>query len=159
MGVIDGVLSVTPGWIGKLEVVEVEFDPKRISFADLVAKADACECAVKVFTRTDAQQTIAAAKVGTRAERSDAKVRVEDDKYYLSKTDLRFVPMTKLQAARVNARVGAKKAFEDLLSPLQVSFLESIPKHPERAKLESAIGEDFVKAWHARVARYAVRLK
>jgi hypothetical protein len=103
-GLIDGVLSTTAGWIGKVEVVEVEFDPRRVAYADLLAHAVDRDCALRVFPRSDAQLELARAKVGDAAERTDAKLRlVEDQKYYLGRTALRFVPMTRVQATRISA--------------------------------------------------------
>ena len=98
---VEGVVAVRPGWIDRVEVVEVHFDPQRIAYEDLVKRADEAKCTVRVFTRDDAQQETAQRLVAERAVRSDASVRTDDDKYYLSRTPLRFVPMTPLQAARV----------------------------------------------------------
>ncbi len=150
MGVIDGVISVTPGWIDKYEVVEVEYDPARVAFADLVKKAETCECAIKVFTRTDEQQKTASKLVGDRAEKTAEKVRVDDDKYYLSKTHYKYVPMTPLQAAHVNARIGQKRDPSDLLSPMQQAVATGATRTTLSPQaLPVAIGVDFRKAWKA----------
>ena len=55
---------------------------------DLVAKAVKCDCARKIFSRTDDQQKIAAQILPTRAVRTDEAIRVDDDKYYASRTAL-----------------------------------------------------------------------
>ncbi len=148
MGLLDGVVETKPGWIGKMEVVEVTYDPKVTSIGKLVAKAETCKCALKVFTRSDAQQKLAQALIGERAVRSDAAIRVDDDKYYTSRTPLANLPMTPLQATLVNERIGAKKDPSDLLAPSQVALWGRLTKEPER-KWPKAIGVDFVTAWAA----------
>ena len=77
MGILDGVVETRPGWLGRVEVVEVTFDPEVISYHELVEEAEVRSCAAPVFTRTEAQQKVAKALVGDRAKRSDAEVRVE----------------------------------------------------------------------------------
>ena len=140
-------MATKPGWIQKLEVVEVTFDPTVISYADLMARAETCRCTAQVFTRTDDHQKQAAALVGTRAKRTDETVRIEDDKYYASRTALRALPMTPQQAARVNALVGKKGDPKTLLSPTQRTLLTKIEAAPKG--WPKAIGVDFRKAWDA----------
>ena len=155
MGLLDGVLETKPGWIGKMEVVEVTFDPQTTSIAELAKRADSCECALKVFTRTDNQQEAAHKLLGERAVRSDEATRVDDDKYYTSRTPLANLPMTPLQATRVNERVGAKKDPADLLAPSQLRLWAQLTKEPALG-WPKAIGVDFRKAWDAAAKHAAV---
>ena len=148
MGLLDGVLETKPGWIGKMEVVEVTYDPKATSLDALVRKADKCKCALQVFTRTDAQQKVAEAKIGKRAVRSDDALRIDDDKYYTSRTPLANLPMTPLQATLVNERMGANKDPSDLLAPSQLRLWKRLTKEPQ-LEWPKAIGVDFRKAWAA----------
>lgn len=146
MGLIDGVLSTLPGFLERGEVVEVEFDPGVISFEKLVKKAKEAGCAVRVFTRTDGQHRIAEKIAGSSAVRSNGKVKPDKEpKYYLLQTKLRFVPMTGLQAARVNGRIN-EGDHEQFLSPRQLDLLKTIEAHPE-AGWKNAIGRDPAAAW------------
>ena len=111
------MLATTAGWVGEVEVVEVEFDPRAVSYEMLLAHAIDRDCAVRVFTRSDEHQALASAAVAERAVRTEDPIRVvEDQKYYLSRTPLRYVPMTATQATRINADV---KDAERWLSPRQ----------------------------------------
>ena len=145
---MDGVIETKPGWIGKMEVVEVTYDPTLTSLDKLVKQAESCKCALKVFTRSDAQQKLAQKVIGERAVRSDASIRVDDDKYYTSRTPLANLPMTPLQATLVNERIGAKKDPSDLLAPSQLALLSWLTTEPERA-WPKAIGVGFRAAWAA----------
>lgn len=153
MGARDGVIATKPGWLHKLEVVEVTFDPQVVSFQALVEHAKRAKCAAQVFTRTDAHQAIAAKALGDSAKRSDDVVRIDDDKYYLSRTAYRHVPMTALQAARVNVAIGRKQDPTPLLSPRQVAMAKLAAKHPKDWPV--AIGVPLAKAWAAAQARIA----
>lgn len=146
MGLVDGVIETTPGWLQGIEVVEVGYDPRVVSLDALIAHADKHRCAVKVFTRSDAQQKIATRALGSRAVRTDERIRVDDNKYYLSRTPYKHVPMTAAQATRLNERVGAKKNLGDLLSPRQRAWLDDIRTHPD-AGWATAIGRDIDEAW------------
>jgi len=147
-GRIDGVVGTRPGVLDGDEVVEVRFDPEVISYRSLLDRAASHECANRVFTRSDAQQAIASKKLGKRAVRSDEPIRPDKQpKYHLSGTPLRFVPMTELQATRINARIGHGD-FEEILSPSQLDLLRRIRANP-KAGWQPAIGKPLLEAWSA----------
>ena len=139
-------MATRPGWLEKLEVVEVHFDPIAVSYESLVKQASEAKCALRVFTRDDAQQEAASAIVKDRAVRSDGEVRTDDDKFYLSRTPLKHVPMTPMQASRLNARVGEHEDPTPLLAPVQRTLLEKIRAQPD-AGWPITIGVDFLVAW------------
>ena len=155
LGRLPGVVSTVPGFLGKDEVVEVEFDPRVIKFQDLLSKAKAMDCASRVYTRDDAQQETASRLMGGDAMRSDDAIRVDKEpKYYMSQTVFKHLPMTALQAARVNAAIDRKQDPKRFLSPKQIAMLVVIESHPD-TKWPVAIGAaDFPRAWHI-VARMA----
>lgn len=146
---VPGVLSTRAGFVGEDEVVEVTFDPNRIDYAAVLQRAQLLECASRVYTRDDQQQLAAAQVVSSSAIRSDENVRLDKQpKYYLGQTEYRFVPMTELQAARVNHAIHQKKNVDALLSPSQIKLLEIVRRHPE-ADWKSAIGAgDIVVSWN-----------
>lgn len=145
-GLLDGVIATTPGFLEGAEVVEVEFDAQVISYEKLVRAAVAAECAIPVFTRSDAQQEIAGKLVGEKARRNDQKIKVDNDlKYYLAQTALKHLPMTSLQAARINALLKDPR-HRTYLAPSQRVWLDFIEDHPE-AEWKKLIGIDLVDAW------------
>lgn len=148
LGKIEGILSTIPGYLNGNEVVKVEYDPSVISYADLVKKAQTQQCALRVFTRTGKQHEVARTLVGNAAVTSEESVRPDSEpKYYLSKTLLRFVPMTPLQAAHVNAAVGDGDDPANFLSPRQIELFALIKAHPT-ARWKSFIGStDITSAW------------
>ncbi len=124
-------MATRPGWIDRAEVVRVTFDPSVVTYESLVQHAKKRGCISPVFTRNDAQQRLAQSIVATAARRSDKDIRwVKDNKYQLSRTPLRFVPMTRAQAARINADVSRA---DEWLSPLQKRLLKQVRAHPTAA--------------------------
>lgn len=106
-----------------MEVVAVEFDPARLEYEALLDHAVERECALAVFTTTYAQQELAAARLGERAQPAPVEPRwVDDQKYYLTGSALRYVPMTRLQATRINADVENAERY---LSPRQIRVLSA----------------------------------
>ncbi|MCZ6816368.1 MAG: VPGUxxT family thioredoxin-like (seleno)protein, type 2 [Planctomycetota bacterium] len=159
LGRIPGVVGTLPGFLDKMEVVEVEFDPRVVDYRTLVRRARSVQCASRVFTRSDDQQKTAAEMVGRLAVRSDDAIRPDKEpKYYLSKSPMRFVPMTGLQACRVNAAVGAKGDARSFLSPRQVQLLALIQEYPKAGWSDATGRKDLVAAW-TRAAAIAQKLR
>ena len=137
------------------EVVDVYFDPEKLSYEDLVNHAVKCGCATMVYTRTDEQQRIASGIVKKKAERTDQpSSQVKKSKHSLLGRLVRFVPMTEAQQCRLNVAPGK---LTDYLSPRQLELLSIIKAHP-KAGWKFAISEDFATAW-ATAWRLADRLK
>lgn len=147
-GSTDGVISTRPGFLNGKEVVEVEFDPRVVGYSILLSKAMERKCASSAFTRSDAQQEIAKKSLNAEAMRSDESIRPDrEPKYYLSKTDYRFVPMTELQASRVNALIHTGGNPDTVLSPSQIALYKHVGTDGKGAR-SSMIGRpDIVKAW------------
>ena len=124
------MLTTTAGWMGEVEVVEVEFDAQAVSYEALLEHAIAGDCAIRVFTRSGEQQDLAWEFIGSRALRSDAPIRVvEDQKYYLGRTPMKYLPMTETQATRINANV---KDAQRWLSPRQLRQLQDLKRNPQQ---------------------------
>jgi len=147
LGKLDGVVGTMPGFLDGLEVVEVEFDPSRLPYDKLLSEAKSMKCASKVFARSDAQLSAAKKSVGDATVRSDEEFRPDKEpKYYLLQTPLRHVPMTPLQAARVNAALGRHESADPFLSPRQLALLAAIKSQP-KTKWPLAIGQNITAAW------------
>ena len=116
------------------------FDPEKISFETLVRRAGELQCASRIFTRSDEQQKIAATIVNAKAVRTDDEIVADKQpKYHLSRTPMRFLPMTPMQTCRVNAALGAQRDARMFLSPRQIDLLTTVEKNPN-AGWESAVG-------------------
>jgi len=126
-GLLDGVVKTRQGWIGGREVVEVWYDPAVLHYAELLAHADENECARWVWTRSDAQQRVAVARVGSRAERLSGPIRLDaQQKYYLLKSPLAKLPLSEAQACRVNAALRGN--WQRYLSPVQQAEAAALRK-------------------------------
>ena len=67
-------------------------------------------------------------------------------KYYLFNTKYKHIPMSALQAAKINSLLAEGKSIEFLLSPYQLMWLEKIKDVPKN-KLANYIGKDFELAF------------
>jgi hypothetical protein len=103
LGGIDGVVATRTGFFEGHEVVEVELDPTKITAAALADR----KCGELI--------------------RKKAIIRPseKDDKYNLKATPYRNVPLTPLQATRVNALIASGGDPVRVLSPRQRAVLES----------------------------------
>lgn len=147
LGQLDGVIATEAGFMDGHEVVQVTYNPRAISFEDVVKAGRQSKCADRVYAHNEAQKAAAAAMLGQGQTGARSAFRSDrEPKYYLSKTHYRFVPMFSLQAARANALIGQGKSPEGVLSPRQVELAKQAKAHP-LGKWESAIGKDMVAAW------------
>ncbi|MEN0005547.1 MAG: VPGUxxT family thioredoxin-like (seleno)protein, type 2 [Bacteroidota bacterium] len=150
LGQIDGVVETQAGFMGGREVVEVTYDPSVVSFDELLGVAQQHQCASQVFTTTAEQQATATAELGSQKVQSRRNFRADHQpKYFLQHSSLKYVPMTGLQASRVNAALGARVAFAKYLSPRQLQIAQYIQQHPTM-KWESAIDTPLEKHWGER---------
>ncbi|MEM9378322.1 MAG: hypothetical protein AAGB93_00135 [Planctomycetota bacterium] len=111
MGSLDGVVDTRSAWIGKHEVVEVRYRPDVLPYADLLAAAIEHKCTHRVWSTNDTQRRLASRVVPDRHEPYAGNARPAKDSdqlYYLERSPYRFVPLTPLQARRVNGALHAK---------------------------------------------------
>lgn len=130
LGSINGVSSTRSGWRNNLEVVRVQYDPSLVDYKTLLTEAQKFDCASKVFAHTDSQLAAAMQAVGKKkSERVSGNMRdakASDQKYYLLQTPARYLPMTELQATKVNSLIGSRKSVANALSPRQQKLLVRI---------------------------------
>lgn len=132
LGGIRGVISTAPGTFQKLEVVEIEFDAQAIDFGKLLRTAKSLNCADRAFTRSDEHQIIASRIVSAAAQRSNQfSIPDKEPKYRIRSTPYRHIPMSPLQATRVNNAVFEKRDPARFLSPRQLALLEQVKTHPD----------------------------
>jgi len=144
---VNGVLETQAGWMDGREVVEVKYNPIKVSYENLVNEAKQAQCASHVFTENNNQASEAKKIVGNGSASPKSKFRLDKEpKYYLSKSVYRFVPMTQLQAAKVNSKLGKGQSPDAFLSPKQLSLLDFVKKHPKK-KWKNAINVDLMEAW------------
>ncbi len=128
--------------------MEVEFDPSAITYRKLMEAARGLECAAWVYARDDGQWAMARDLVGKATSLNrDPIVRDKQPKYHLAKTPYRFIPLTDLQAVRVNSALGEKRDPIGFLSPRQQSLLAKVKATPGLAWPVARKTSDLVVAW------------
>lgn len=130
MGSLEGVTSTVSGWIGKYEVVTVRFDPDALEYGALLGHANEHSCTTRIWTTSDAQHLAASKAFGDKAvalgETSIRDAKESDQIYYLRNSPLRFLPLTPLQARRVNGAMYLRQDYKPWLSPRQVVLLGQV---------------------------------
>lgn len=131
-GALDGVIETSAGYQDGKEVVKVVFDPSRTSKTTL--ESQTMPQGIRQCSRNE----------GFREDK--------EPKYYLSNSLWKHVPMTALQACRVNSSLARHQSPENHLSPGQIALYEQVQRDPRRRK-ESFIGQsDLKKAWKRALA-------
>jgi hypothetical protein len=131
LGALDGVIATRAAWVDRHEVVEVTYDAKRISYDRLLAAAREMKCAGRVFTHDDAQHDAATEAVGDAAARLTTPARdakPSDRTHALRRTPLRYLPLTPMQATKVNAAIARGDDPSPWLSPRQRAMLDRIER-------------------------------
>ncbi|MEO1337820.1 MAG: hypothetical protein AAFV29_19410, partial [Myxococcota bacterium] len=131
LGDIDGVVGTRTGWRSGREIVEVRFDPKRLSMADLLKRAR--PCSNRAFVKAQ-HMDAARAVFGDRVEQGvQHRPSPKDDRYQLSHSSFARLPMTLLQAQRVNADLGRRRDPQRWLSPRQLKLVRAMTGQPQHA--------------------------
>jgi hypothetical protein len=137
LGKLDGVIATRIGMLDNLEVVEIDFDSAVLGYQALVEQAKKQDCAHRVFARNDAQVSVAKGIVGDAVTRSNTTVDTStQQQYHLSKTpEYHYLPLTQLQATKVNAAIADGQSPDAFLSPGQRALRKRIAalqqKNPE----------------------------
>jgi len=128
LGRLPGVLATRIGMLRRQEVVDVKFDPTVIAFADLLAKAEELQCARTVFARSDGQQAAARQRGGLTVVRTDEPTDTSTtQQYHLARHKAyHLLPLTALQATKVNAALAAGEDPDPWLSPSQLEMKQRI---------------------------------
>ncbi len=150
---LDGVVATEAGFVDKAEVVRVTFDPKRVDLERLYGFAFGKTCASRAFTRSKDETKAAALQgAGKSKETSGVFVRDREPKSRLLKSHWRAVPMTELQALRVNASLAKGADPTPFLSPRQVELGRRIASSPKAAWPNAVHAADLKAAWDAAAA-------
>jgi hypothetical protein len=153
LGRIDGVISTKPGFMKGYEVVEVEYDPNVILYNELLEYAKSENVAGHVFAKDGLQRNIAEKVVSESSVSNIGDFRPDSDpKHYLSQTIYKYLPMTSVQASRVNAAIGSGSSPNNFLSPRQLELLKYIKNNPEIHWQSPLNTPDFPAAWNSAIA-------
>jgi len=115
LGGLDGVLNTRAGWHAGREVVEVTYDPERLDWQSLLGQARRSGCASTVWV-PDAGR---ASDETHHLEGSVRAAKSSDQLYYLGHSPLRLLPLTPLQARRLNNALAANRPVDTWLSARQ----------------------------------------
>ena len=147
LGKIPGVVATEAGYMAGHEVVSVEYNPRLLSFENLVASSSKVKCADGVFTDNEQEQTKVEKILGKGKVKLPTTYRRDlESKYYLYQSHYRFVPMTELQAARANSLMANGKSPEEVLSPRQIGLANQIKANPKKT-WKPMIGKSISESW------------
>ena len=145
---IDGVLSTEAGYMHGKEVVKISYDANQVTLPAIVNQAAKVKCADAVFVDDD--YDIADLRRATeinQIKRAGDYHQDKEVKYYLTKSDYKYIPMTPLQQAKVNAAIGSNQDPDQYLSPRQLMALAYFTKDTSRQQ-SSQINNSMEATWY-----------
>ncbi len=143
---LQGVVATRAGYMNGTEVVKVKYDASKVSEEKLISYASQQKCADAVYTN-DKREEKAAEKFKIKTK-SEGKFRADGEpKYYIYKSDYRYLPMTNLQALKVNAALSKQVSPNEYLSPRQLELLKRLKDG--KVKKMDVIDKDFSISWHS----------
>ncbi len=125
LGALDGVVATRTGMLDGEEVVEVDFNPNVLGFRSLATSARAMACYRKVYARSPGQAQAAAGGAGADVASSAEPVYTagNQQQYHLwLRKAWHLVPLTQLQATKVNAALLRQESPDRYLSPSQIAI-------------------------------------
>lgn len=130
LGKIEGVVQTEAGFMDHREVVNVYYDPSTVSLDEIIREGQNTNCADRIYTHGETDKKAAAQTIGKDDIRNASSFRLDKEpKYYLSKTDFHLIPMSPIQAVKMNSLIGQGKSPFHLLSPRQQSMYHYIQQN------------------------------
>lgn len=120
LGAMTGILGVRAEHRVDREHLEVHFDPRRISPRSLILAADGGRGVLRLYT-DDAEQR----ELGEELLEEEVRplplgeAPLPPSETHLSRSDLALVPLTRIQATRIESTLAREERVEALLSPNQ----------------------------------------
>jgi hypothetical protein len=144
LGALAAVEKTWSGWLGGKEVVEITYDPSKAGYEEILRAAKGVKCADHVFALNPDQARIAKSSTGLAttlisAGESVRTAKDSDQQYYLRQSLLRHLPLTTLQATRINAALRQKQDGTTFLSPRQKQMLSQVAKVADADWLEDMV--------------------
>ncbi len=136
IGGLGGVIGTEAGYMYGKEVVKVTYRKDQSSLEQIVNSSRRAGCADEVFGAIQNGSKILIRPIGPYQ-------KDEDDKYYLSKSKYRIIPMTGLQKTKVNMAIAKQIDPKRYLSPRQISLLNN------PAITKSQTGQNMMISWWA----------
>ncbi len=155
LGPEEGVLHTLPGKTEDGEAIEVVFDRSVTSYEELLEKTRAFGLSESAYWKNARQRDTAERVFGEenvkKAERFNTDTR---PKYYLSRTNYKYVPMMDRQAILVNSDLFFENDPARHLSPRQLQIFEYIDENSNRSwkklvnrKSVRHAHEDIIQKW------------
>lgn len=145
LGALDGVVTTNAGFMNGTEVVKVKYDASKVSEEKLISFAIEQRCADAIYTNDKREEKVAK-KYNIRTK-NEGKFRADrEPKYYIYKSEYRHLPMTNLQALKVNTAISNHLSPVEYLSPRQLELLQLIKNGDVETR--DVIDQDFSDSWH-----------
>ena len=145
LGNVDGVLATKAGFMNGAEVVKIKYDANTIQEKDLISFAAQKKCADGVYS-DDQREVSAAKKLKVRTKKKGKFRPDKQPKYYTYNTNYKYLPMTGLQAIKVNSAIANRQSPDEYLSPRQLEMLQLIQADKIESKL--CIDQNYALAWN-----------
>ena len=144
LGNLEGVLATKAGFMNGAEVVKIKYDASQLKEEELISYAADKRCADGVFTND--QRELKAAKKLKIKTKEKGKFRPDSQpKYYTYNSDYKYLPMSSLQALKVNTALSNQFSPDEFLSPRQLEMFTLIKA--KKIKAQSAIDQDYALTW------------
>jgi hypothetical protein len=128
LGHLDGVLGTRTGMLNGDEVVEVDFDPAALDYRTLATKATGMACFRKAYVQGDDQRALVSTMTGRVAARKSEPLDASNQQQFQLSLEPAYhlLPLTALQATKLNAALAAGEPPERFLSPSQLRLHEKL---------------------------------
>ena len=120
-----GILYTEPGYSQGHEVVKVVFDENVTNAATIIQNAKKSDNADAVHG-SEKDIVGAAQKLNVKVKPLGTYRIDKDVHYYLKNSDYASVPMTPIQATKVNSAIGNRTSPDAFLSPRQLALLQKV---------------------------------
>ena len=122
-----GVIGTEPGYSHGKEVVKVIFDQKLTSEKEILQQAKKTGNADAIHSSNSSLQKFAQ-NIGVEVKTPSSFTLDKDLHYYLKNSIYAYLPMTPMQATKINSALGLGQQVDTFLSPRQLILLDKLKK-------------------------------
>ncbi|MEP7196702.1 MAG: VPGUxxT family thioredoxin-like (seleno)protein, type 2 [Saprospiraceae bacterium] len=137
-----GVVATKAGYMNGSEVVQIAYNPNATTLEKILEHGEKMQCADKIFKEASLPEV--KTKISQKAQ---GQFRVDkESKYYIYNSNYKFLPMTELQASKINLALAENKSVDEFLSPRQIVLYNKI--NSSNKKFDNLIGRPIEEVWY-----------
>lgn len=142
---LDGIVGTKAGFMNGSEVVEISYNPQKVSLEQIIRYGKQNKNADILFSDINKNNNF---KMAIPIRNPGSFKLDPENKYYIYKSEYKYLPMTRIQALKINSGLANGQNVEQFLSPRQLETLKKI-RNKTSDYSKNCIDQDITETWYS----------